>query len=94
MADDRLCCRTHTNVDFRCTQSQNRLGPGMSPVRIRYQLGLIDNRNVIIFIKIRHLDGGRHNPASILFDTFLAGPHGTGHMVFLHLFKHFQGQQT
>ena len=93
MTDGLLRRRAHADMDLLGAKSQDGFGPGMSPVRIRHQLRLVDDGDVIILIEIRHLNGGGRHPASLLLDALLPRPHGAGHAHLIHALIDLQGQK-
>ena len=86
--------RTHADVNLCGLDSQNGLCPAMPPLGIRSHLSLINHRNIITFIEIRHLHRGGCHPAVLLGDALLSGQHGAGHTVLRHFLVDLQGQKT
>ena len=81
-------------MDLSGAYSKNRLRPGMPPVRVCNHLRFVNNRNVIVFIKIRHLNGRSHDSAVRFLNALLPGPHGAGNLILVHLLVHLQRQQA
>ena len=80
-------------MDFLRPDSQNGPGPVVPPVRVCYQLTLIDDRHIEIFVVVEHLHRAGLTDRPWDFQRLLPGNHGTGHLVRIHPVVHLQGQK-
>ena len=81
-------------MDLLGLNAKNGPGPGMSPVRIRDHLRLINDSNVIFLFNVKHFNGGGGDKGILLIDPLLTCQHGTGDPCIIHLLIYFQRQKT